>query len=102
MLCQECPNRPLCSSLCPEAELYLKEEEAMRDFINLGVAVFGKSTKGDIDEIEEKRMLDQFYSLPTKEQVSRLLDAGYTRQKICKALNITRTYLRKIIQKLPT
>jgi hypothetical protein len=73
----------------------------MQEFINLGVAVFGKSTRGDVDEQGRKRILDQFYSLPTKERVSRLMDAGYTRREICKALNITRTYLRKILQILP-
>jgi DNA-binding NarL/FixJ family response regulator len=26
MLCQECPNKPLCKRLCPEAEFYVNQD----------------------------------------------------------------------------
>jgi len=91
-LCTDCPKRPLCSSLCPEAELYVKQDEVSRQEIPIGLPIYGN---GEWPEGKDK-------SLFTKAEVallSRLVD-GRDREQIAEELGITRHSLKLRIQRL--
>jgi len=50
-LCTSCPHRDYCSSLCPEAELYVKQDEAPQNELTIGVPTYGRSRKEIVQEL---------------------------------------------------
>lgn len=86
-LCTSCIQRPLCSCLCPEAELYVKQDEKSQRELTIGLP-----RKGAWPKFVEK-------SIFTETEI-RILDAlldGKTRKQIAKDLGITRENLRQVL-----
>ena len=96
-LCQSCNKRELCKALCPEAELYVSQDE--RDW--------GETPTTYVDpDSQELRVFDPvtgaddpMLSPFEKVVLSRLVD-GHSRKRIAASLGISREYLKKIIQRL--
>lgn len=87
MLCQECPQKNLCSSLCPEAELYAKQVEVPQKEKTIGLVRYGKFP-------------DPMKKLSKREkQIVTLLANGRTRKEICQLLEISTQNLRMIISR---
>ena len=89
-LCRECPKRDLCSNLCPEAELYVKQDEKSQRELTIGIPKFGKWPEPREKSIFTKREWQVFGGLLM----------GKTRGEIAKELGITRKNLREIIRNL--
>jgi DNA-binding NarL/FixJ family response regulator len=75
-LCTECPNRPLCKSLCAEAEIYANQDNP--NYHKEG----------------------SFHLTPMEKGVLDGLAAGKTREEIAQILGITRKQLRDHIYNL--
>ena len=86
-LCTTCIQRPLCSSLCPEAELYVKQDERSQRELTIGIIRYGKWP-----EFSEGSMFTEM----EKKVIDALLD-GRTRAEIAKGLGITRKNLRDVL-----
>ena len=85
MLCQECPKRPFCSQLCPEAQLYADQDRTRQREISIPNPRYGLIPEG-IDEIPP---------VTNKERhILALLAGGLSRGEICELLRITRKNLR--------
>jgi len=65
MLCQECPNRPLCKRLCPEAELYVNQDNP------------NYHKEGDL------------HFTPIEKKILGLLSRGKTREQIREVLKLS-------------
>jgi DNA-binding NarL/FixJ family response regulator len=89
-LCTDCPKRPLCSSLCPEAELYVKQDEVEQRELNLGLIRHGKWP-----ENRDKSLFTRM-----EKKILSLLSDGQTREQIAQELEITREALKKHIKRL--
>ena len=101
-LCTDCPNRPICQTLCPEAILYVNQDNVSLKKL-LGAGRIYKKKMSDVDLMaaqEEENMLDAFFQLPRKKQVLTLLEKGMSRKEIAEVLGITRENLRDIIRRL--
>jgi DNA-binding NarL/FixJ family response regulator len=86
-LCTECPSRAICSTLCPEAELYAKQDEAAQRELTIGLPRYGQWP-----EPFEKSPFT-----PTEKKILHALVDGKTRSEIAKELGISRETLRKHI-----
>ncbi len=85
MLCQECPKRPFCSQLCPEAQLYADQDKARQREISIPTPRYGSIPEG-IEEIPH---------ITNKErQILALLRGGLSRGEVCELLQISRKNLR--------
>jgi len=80
MLCQECPLRQLCTDLCPEAELYVKQDHVGRRDIPVG-KMFPRKWPA---------MVEKIYLTKRENQILRLLGAGLIGNEICEVLEIRR------------
>jgi len=89
-LCTSCPHRDYCSSLCPEAELYVKQDEAPQNELTIGVPTYGRWPDSKEKALFTKR---------EKEVLSRLID-GKSREEIVQELDITLENLRDIIRRI--
>lgn len=96
-LCTDCPKRPHCNTLCPEAELYASQDWEDLQEITVGLPEYSKE---DIAEKELQRKLNKFYQLPRKKQVLTLLERGLPRKEVCQILGITKENLRDIIRRI--
>lgn len=83
-MCQECPNYQWCSSLCPEAELYVKQDEVALREMPIGLPKYGR-----------------FLSLPSnsyftdlERRLMNLLGQGLSRRQVAESLHISRGALR--------
>lgn len=76
MLCQECPNKPLCKRLCPEAEMYVNQDNP------------NYHKEGD------------FHFTPIEKKILRLLGRGKTREQIREALELSANTLEVHIHNL--
>ena len=100
-ICKDCPNRPMCVTLCQEAKTY-----ANQDWISLRELTVGLTPevraiyKADIVKDEYDNLVGLFSHLPRERQVVTLLENGLTRREICKVLNITKENLRNIIRRI--
>jgi len=86
-LCTECPNRSLCNTLCPEAELYVKQDEIAQRELTIGIPRHGKWP-----ETSEKSLFTK-----TEKRIIDALVEGKTRKQIAQELGITRKNLRDLI-----
>jgi DNA-binding NarL/FixJ family response regulator len=85
LLCQECPKKPFCSQLCPEAELYADQDQTRQKEFSIPNPRYGIIPEG----------IDQVPPITNKErQILALLRGGLCRKEICKLLRITRKNLR--------
>ncbi len=89
-ICTACPHSSHCSSLCPEAELYVKQDEVQQREMTIGTPTYGK-WPGD-------RVKPLFTKMERK-IVSRLLE-GKSRKQIAEELEITRHSLKLHLQRL--
>lgn len=96
-MCNECPNKPLCSSLCPLAEIYADQDWVGLKEIAIGIPSFGSS---ELDDKLIRRYLYKLDKLPRKEQVRTLISKGLSREDISKLLGITKKTLRNYVYEL--
>lgn len=89
-LCTDCPHRPLCSCLCPEAELYAKQDEVAQRELTIGIPQHGMWP----DPIEKSMFT------PTELKILHALLEGKTRETICQELKMTRETLRRHLANL--
>jgi DNA-binding CsgD family transcriptional regulator len=94
LLCQECSKRNLCTSLCPEAEVFADQDWVGLKEIAIGTPTFGNV---DLDDKLIRRYLYKLYKLPRKEQIGTLIAKGLTREEISQLLGITKKTLRNVI-----
>ena len=99
-MCVECPHSQYCSSLCPEAELYVKQDHVPQRELTIGTPRMGKWP--------EKKQKSTFTK--TERRILEQIIAGKRRYEICQILGITshslETHLsnirKKAQEKLPT
>ena len=90
ILCNDCPNKSLCSCLCPEAEMYVNQDnKEQRELL------ISNPKSGNWPDFIEKSK----YTETERNILHALLD-GKTRVEICQTLNITRESLRKHISNI--
>lgn len=89
-LCTECTKRAFCSTLCPEAELYVKQDEISQRELTIGDIRYGRWP-----ESPEKSI----FTKTERKVIASLLD-GKTRVEIVKGLGITRHSLKLHIQNI--
>ena len=102
-LCNDCHNRSLCKTLCPEAELYVNQDtKYTRDTILDAIDIdnINKKAKFDINAVERQRILENFSKWPKKLKIATLLDYGMDRKQIAEVVGITRENLRKTISRI--
>ncbi len=92
MLCQECPQKPFCSQLCPEAEAYANQNRVARhEFFT-------------ISEPRYKALPDPPADYPnlskTQWKIVTLLQKNFSRREVCVILNISRHNLRSQLSKI--
>ena len=91
-LCTNCTKRNLCSSLCPEAEMYASQDEVKLRELTVGAPEYGSL---EWPEPIEKPL----FTKREQQVISRLLD-GKSREEIALDLGITRDNVRNIIQRI--
>ena len=85
MLCETCDKREYCSELCPEAELFVKQDSVPRLEEPVGLLPVKKFIKP---------LLKKNTHLTDKEKkILTLLGKGLSRSDVCQLLNITQTTL---------
>lgn len=84
--CQDCPSKAICSCLCPEAELYVSQDEKPQRELTLKSPRFGK-----IEWPESYDLTD------TEKQILTLSARGFNRRDIAEMLNISRQSVRQHI-----
>ena len=89
-LCTNCPNKPLCSALCPEAELYVKQDTKSQRELTIGTPRYG-----NWPEPKEKALFTKMES----KIIAYLLD-GKSKKEIVEVLGITRHSLKLHIQNI--
>jgi DNA-binding CsgD family transcriptional regulator len=86
LLCRECPNKPFCSALCPEAELFATQDKtARREYFLFSQPKYRKPSE---------QLFPPFQLTKKEWQILTLLEKGLTRKEICKVLGISRDNLR--------
>jgi len=100
MLCNECPHRNLCTSLCPEAEMYANQDWTDLREITIGMPISISKGHNNIDDKLIHKYLLKLDKLSRKEQVITLLDMHLSRAEICQILGITRDNLKHIIKRI--
>ena len=89
-LCDDCPKKDICQTLCPEAELY-----ANQDYVPQKQLVFTHQNIKKWPEKDARRA----YTVTEMAILNALAD-GLTRECICKVLGITRSTLRVHIKNI--
>lgn len=82
MLCDECPHRSVCSSLCPEAELYAGQDKVSQREKPIGLPRYGRMPMPKREIKFTKK----------EEEIVRFLAKGTSKKKICETLEITSGY----------
>lgn len=90
MLCQECLQRDICQSACPELELHLNEIDKPQREKPIGLPF----------NTPKIRWGSGFDLTKRQREIVTLLGKGMTRKEICQMLEITSANLRKIIQRI--
>jgi hypothetical protein len=85
LLCQECPPRPFCSQLCPDAQLYADQDKTRQREISTPTPRYGLIPEG-IEQIP--RITNK------KPQILALLRGGLSPGEVCELLRMTRKKLR--------
>jgi len=84
MLCNECPKRAVCSSLCPEAELYASQDEVAQRELPVGLPKYSVKIQWGVS----------IHLTKMEREILTLLARGLSREDICKTLDISRNTLR--------
>jgi len=85
MLCDQCEKRAFCSSLCPEAELFISQDEAPQRELTIGLPKFGQFPNS----------VSKTYLTDMQNRIMNLMGQGLDRRQICESLDISRATLRK-------
>ena len=88
MLCQECPKKPFCSALCPEAILFADQDKTSQKEFLLGELKYSNPENLPIRPPEDSQISK------TEKKILTLLAMGMDRKEISKLLDITRNNLR--------
>jgi len=91
-LCSTCPSKPICCTLCPEAELYVKQDEVAQKELTIGNPEYGESPWRD--------SVDKPIFTKTETRVIAALLDGKTKEEIAEYLGITRHSLKLHIQNI--
>lgn len=94
-LCTSCNKRELCAVLCPEAELFVSQDQA-----DWGATpVLYRSQDGEHIPVFDPRMVREATVTlsPLETKVAVAINAGYTREQVAEITGISRGHLRKII-----
>jgi DNA-binding NarL/FixJ family response regulator len=95
LFCQECPKRPFCSNLCPEALAYSNQDQRpRREFFTLSEAKYSPLAL-DFDETPAPPFLSK-----TESKILMLLKKGFTREETCEILEISRNCLRSHLNRI--
>jgi len=90
MLCEECNKKHLCTTLCPEAEL----------FINQDTVPQREKTVGLPTPKPWPEFISSVYLTKMQREIVTLLGRGLTRKDVCQTLEITRVALRMHMKRL--
>ena len=90
-LCRTCTKRSICSSLCPEAEVYANQDAVEQRDLTIGLPIYGPKWP----EPAEK---SAFTYLELK--IMHALASGKSRAEISKLLNIKRETVRSVIRNI--
>ena len=88
MLCQECPKKPFCSALCPEAILFADQDKTSQKEFLLGELKYSNPENLPIRPPEDSRISK------TEKKILTLLAMRMDRREISKLLDISRNNLR--------
>ena len=88
MLCQECPQKPFCSELCPEAILFADQDKTSQKEFLLGEPKYSNPGNLPIRPPEDSRISK------TEKKILTLLAMRMDRREISKLLDISRNNLR--------
>jgi DNA-binding CsgD family transcriptional regulator len=88
LLCQECPQKPFCSELCPEAILFADQDQSSQKEFLLGEIKYSNPENYPIRPPEDSRISK------TEKKILMLLAMGMDRREISKLLDISRNNLR--------
>ena len=86
-LCSRCKSRGFCSSLCPEAEIYVRQDQVTQKEVTIGIPKYGK-----VQEIFGTQNLSL-----RERQVLTFCVMGFNRKEIAETLNISRHSVRNHI-----
>ena len=89
-LCTDCPHREICSDLCPEAELYAKQDEVPQRELTVGTPWHGKWPDPREKSLFTKR---------ERQVLTRLID-GKNREEIAAELNTPLKNISNIISRI--
>jgi len=92
MLCETCEKREYCSELCPEAELFVKQDSVHRLEEPVGLLPVKKFA---IPPLKKTTHLT-----PREKEIVTLLGKGLPRQDICQLLDIASYTLRNHIKRI--
>jgi DNA-binding NarL/FixJ family response regulator len=92
--CTSCPNRPLCNDLCPEAELYVKQDEIPQRELTIGAILKERSFP------PMPWASSSIHFTKREKEILTLLARGLTRADIAQHMRITRNSLRQFIKKI--
>ena len=88
MLCQECPQKPFCSELCPEAILFADQDKTSQKEFLLRELKYSNPGNFPILPPEDSRISK------TEKKILMLLAMRMDRREISKLLDISRNNLR--------
>ena len=89
MFCQDCAQKAVCSSLCPEAEMFISQDEVKSHDLTIGLPRFGKlpPIKRPSTPLSEKQA-----------EILKQIGKGKRKKEICKLLKITpKTYDNQLV-----
>jgi len=88
LFCQECPKKPFCSELCPEAHLYAAQDETHRQELLIGPIKYSNPENLPISPPDLAKLTK------TEKKILTLLGMGLNRREVSKLLAISRENLR--------
>jgi DNA-directed RNA polymerase specialized sigma24 family protein len=99
--CVECSKREWCISLCPEALLYVEQDNVdIAELLRHEPGIGWQPSTADKEIFEnKKKALQAFEMLKKHQKVATLLRAGLSRKEIAQLLGITRENVRDLIRK---
>lgn len=91
MLCQECSKRSICSSLCPEAELYVSQDEVRQRELPVGLPHYSAGRMPTPRKVKLSKR---------ERQIVTLQIDGKTNQEMSQSLNITLKNIHNIVSRI--
>lgn len=105
-LCKDCPNRSICMSLCPEAEVYANQDYIPRTELPIGLPRYIKEAEGKIDpvELEANTIINAILERLAKKnrglKIEYLYHLGFRPKEISQLLGITIKSVRNRLSKM--